>query len=1133
MQKRSKIFFIGLTLGLVLAGERCAFALTQEEAVENCRMTVGRPIVQACMHGRRDGDREACRAQASPKVRECVIAALNKANGRANVPVGVPKEQGPSAEIAEQAEALPSVFIAPPRTITDITAILDSEKPDPARIAKLHADAEASVPANASRAELAKFYYQRGTARSQLGHLADAIADAERAVEAGRGAVESNQLGRLEQFAGIQYIFAGDPKRALEIFQRQLRDTDAKGSRGFMFGAQRQISDILIKMGDLPQAETYLQRNLTLIREARTSGLPGWRNSYTTRGQSWEADVELNRAIIFEARGQYAAAEKSYLLAEQRRRASVKGILSSPNPPPESQILQAADTMVMGQSRMKAKQGRLAEAEADARRALLARLKDQGKYNAATPFYIVGLANCLVEQGRYAEAGKLAREALDIDRTVGVANDSQTVVNHLSFLASILSLQNKRKETAETYAEIDKATVNWDPQRRQLLELNGSRIYAFYASGQIDRGIAAAQALLKHDVSRYGENQYESAFARGLLAVGYMRAKRDSEAVREFRSAVPVLMATTRESADDDNSATVAARNSRLQNIIEAYISLLERGQAGNRDDSVAVETFSLADAIRGQAVQSALAQSSARMLIQDRALADLVRQEQDLEKQVNAQLGALNNALALPSGQRDESTVKALNVAISKLRNERQTLRLDIAKRFPSYASLIDPRPPSVEDIRATLKPDESLLSFYFGRSTSFVWAVPKKGKVVFAAIPATYGDIGSKIGQLRKALEPEAALVSDIPPFDLALAYELYGLLLKPVEDGWKAAKNLIVVTNGALGQLPLSLLPTAPTPAQDGDGPLFAGYRSVPWLARTHAVTFVPSAAALRTLRQLPPGPATRDAFIGFGDPYFNVEQAAAAEAEQNAKPFVVASADTTMTRGLRLARRSSPQTEGIDSADLGRLPRLPDTSGELTSIAEALGLDPAKVLYLGRAASEHTVKSTDLSHYRIIDFATHGLVPGELNGLTQPALALTAPAVTQTEGDGLLTMGEILALKLDADWVVLSACNTGSGAGAGAEAASGLGRAFFYAGTRAILVTNWSVHSASARELVTDLFRRQATDPALGRGEALRQASIALLDGGGFIDSNGKTVFAYAHPLFWAPYSIIGDGGGSRP
>jgi len=111
------------------------------------------------------------------------------------------------------------------------------------------------------------------------------------------------------------------------------------------------------------------------------------------------------------------------------------------------------------------------------------------------------------------------------------------------------------------------------------------------------------------------------------------------------------------------------------------------------------------------------------------------------------------------------------------------------------------------------------------------------------------------------------------------------------------------------------------------------------------------------------------------------------------------------------------------------------------------------------------------------------------------------------------------------------VVLSACNTAAGAGAGAEAASGLGSAFFYAGTRALLVTNWSVHSASARELITDLFRRQRADPALTRGEALRQAMMALLDGPGAIDGSRRTVYSYAHPLFWAPYSVIGDGGGT--
>lgn len=207
----------------------------------------------------------------------------------------------------------------------------------------------------------------------------------------------------------------------------------------------------------------------------------------------------------------------------------------------------------------------------------------------------------------------------------------------------------------------------------------------------------------------------------------------------------------------------------------------------------------------------------------------------------------------------------------------------------------------------------------------------------------------------------------------------------------------------------------------------------------------------------------------------------------------------------------------------------LPRLPDTADELKSIALALGVDPSKVLRLGRDANEKVVKTTNLSSFRIVVFATHGLATGELDGLTQPALALTAPAVAGVDGDGLLTMEEILQLRLDADWVILSACNTGAGEGAGAEAASGLGRAFFYAGTRAILVTNWSVHSQSAKELVTDLFKRQADDPKLTRAEALRQAMMALMDGPGYVGPDGKTEFTYAHPLFWAPYTILGDGG----
>ena len=157
-----------------------------------------------------------------------------------------------------------------------------------------------------------------------------------------------------------------------------------------------------------------------------------------------------------------------------------------------------------------------------------------------------------------------------------------------------------------------------------------------------------------------------------------------------------------------------------------------------------------------------------------------------------------------------------------------------------------------------------------------------------------------------------------------------------------------------------------------------------------------------------------------------------------------------------------------------------------------------------------------------------FATHGLIPGELDGLTQPALALSAPAVTgETHGDGLLTMEKILTLKLDADWVVLSACNTASGEGAGSEAVSGLGRAFFYAGARALLVSNWPVDSEASRLLMTDLFKRQQASQGRQKALYLQEAMLEMIQNVNAKEASGKVKYTYAHPLFWAPFVVVGD------
>ena len=427
-------------------------------------------------------------------------------------------------------------------------------------------------------------------------------------------------------------------------------------------------------------------------------------------------------------------------------------------------------------------------------------------------------------------------------------------------------------------------------------------------SGQIEAGIAAAEQLVKKQVSRVGENHFDAASARGTLAVGLMRAGRDQEAIREFKTAIPILMASSRENADDDDSTSVAARNQRLQGIVEAYLNMLAReknasGDVGARNFQPRrrhPRPFGAAGAGGVERARSRQGSGAGRPGPQGTGprQADQ-RATGHAEQRV---VSAVGESATTKASRR--STPRSM-----QLRAERLKARQEISRRFPAYADLVAPKPPSVEQIKATLTDGEAMLSFYFGQTSSFVWAVPKNGPVAFAAIKASSGDIESKVRKLREALEPQAAMISDIPPFDLKLAHELYSLLLQPVESGWKPAKNLILVTNGALGLLPLSLLPTAPAETRSDDDPLFASYKNVPWLARTHAVTTVPSAAALRTLRQLPPGKPDRGELIAFGDPYFSKEQEAEAD---NADKVRVADASGNTTRGGAPEAAQQPET-----------------------------------------------------------------------------------------------------------------------------------------------------------------------------------------------------------------------------
>ena len=197
-------------------------------------------------------------------------------------------------------------------------------------------------------------------------------------------------------------------------------------------------------------------------------------------------------------------------------------------------------------------------------------------------------------------------------------------------------------------------------------------------------------------------------------------------------------------------------------------------------------------------------------------------------------------------------------------------------------------------------------------------------------------------------------------------------------------------------------------------------------------------------------------------------------------------------------------------------------LPETADELCAVARDTGADASK-MRLGAQATEREVKAMsargELAQYRLVHFATHGAMAGELKGSVEPGLILTPPDTASEEDDGYLSASEIAALKLDADWVILSACNTAAGDAGSAEALSGLARAFIYAQARALLVSHWAVDSDATVKLITSAMREIARDRTVGRAEALRRSMLAMIDKG---DPHE------AHPSYWAPFIVVGEG-----
>ena len=871
-----------------------------------------------------------------------------------------------------------------------------------------------------------------------------------------------------------------------------------------------------------------------------------------------------NIAEIEQAQGQLQAADQQFLEALRLQEAQHG----------KDSLYVTATINNLGELRRA--QGKLADAEQLARRALAIREKSLGPNHPDVAASLNNLAIVFSREGRASEAEALLLRALDIqEKTYGP--DHPNVATALNNLADAMAHEGKKGDAETLFrrslairekslgpAHVDVAVAldnlvtllgdadryaEAEPLARRSLAIRQTALGASHplvanslnnlavildSTGRPNEAEPLLIRALDIRTRALGETHPDVANSLSNLGSHYLDAEDWQKAEDIFVRATDILKNRQRVGAQPES------RDLKLHEDANPFPGLIvaayHLAQAPGQDrQALQARAFEAAQWIGDEQTSRAISGMSARIAAGDGELAARVRQRQDLSQQAQAIDGRLIALMSQPGAGRDPQVEATLRAQAAAIESRSKELDVAIAARFPGYAALIGRSSVSITDVQKQLGAREALVLFTTTARFTFVWAITRTD-VIWHAAPTGEKQLAETVGALRCGLDAEAwfdakpscaqslglksAPAPGAPlPFDQARAFALYDALLGPI-----AAKvegdQLVLVPSGPLATLPFEVLLT--------DKPTSGDLANAPWLVKRFATSVLPSVSSLVALRQVAKASTASKPFAGFGNPLLMGDGRDPQEAERARLARVYRSCDQTNMQTAQLAERGARAIATLAgaAADVEQLRHqmpLPETAQELCAVAASFAPDKGDV-FLADEATETNIKSLSdsgrLAQYRMLHFATHGALAGQVHGSIQPGLILTPPAVATPADDGYLSSSEIAGLKLDADWVVLSACNTAGGETANSEAFSGLARAFFFAGARALLVTHWPVGSQAAVAITTGTVAAMNAHPGIGRAEALRQSLLALIAKGG----------ANAQPSSWAPFVLVGNSDG---